>query len=203
VKNLQKAQKQTSGGHIHLGIDHLSYIEQKRLFRKIVTYFCNRPWLGWAINDPSDNTNSKNWQNLGRSFRKGYRLLLSDEVPCKGWKDSDFNGRKGRVVNLRSSTIEFRIFEMPINYLRCQQHLDLAFAIFQYCKNHPLEKLNPNYTPSNRIVKNPKFINQIPLSVSQDGLEKTFIELGYDPQHFKWAFYNLEDRYSFGIEYLV
>lgn len=217
TRKLQCKQRQTSGGHIHLGLESV-YKKDPLLYNKFMlnTYiwFINRPWFSWAFNDPHDTSNSNtyfyNYRGLFTSnfdFEYNYKKFIGDmsvqpnrnSLVC----DSDMYNVISRrhPANFRLlgdkniKTVEFRLFEMPIDKNRYMQHIEVALALYKTFEENKLTEFQDG--SFNKLkYRTSKKISAIKLETALTEFENDLISLGFNPEDFEYAFINIIDKYK-------
>lgn len=217
TRKLQCKQKQTSGGHIHLGLESI-YKKDPLLYNKFIlnTYiwFINRPWFSWAFNDPHDTSNSNTYfyQYNGLfsssfNFEYNYKKFIDDMTVqpnrntfvCDSGMYNPISRRHPAsfrlLGNKKVKTVEFRLFEMPINKDRYMQHIEIALALYKTFEENKLTEFQDK--SFNKLkYRTSKKISAIKLETALTEFENDLISLGFNPENFEYAFINIIDKYK-------
>lgn len=217
TKKLQCKQRQTSGGHIHLGLGSL-YKKDLLLYNKFMLntfiWFVNRPWFSWAFNDPNDTSNSNTYQynynglfEGNFDFEYNYKKFISDlnvqpnrnTMVCDSDMYNHISRRHPASFRLLGDkdvkTVEFRLFEMPINKDRYMQHIEVALALYKTFEENKLVEFQDG--SFNKLkYRTSKKISAIKLETALTEFENDLISLGFNPEDFEYAFINIVDKYK-------
>lgn len=185
--NLDEAFDALGGCHIHMDVSFLSKPIKTRFLKNLAIFFTNNPELNWGFNEIEDNWNANSL--LTQKFKHS-------ECPCllptflKNPLTYSISKEYVFRYNRTYDSVEFRIFDMPLDLKQHLLHYDVAKAIYDIC-------LKMAFAKKQFKIKYNKYQDyKLDLNVSLSNFKATMKILNIDIKRTKKMLENIKKRYE-------